>query len=44
MPPEARRLDEADKQVVRGFVERIRQQILAESADKKGARRDRGKP
>ena len=27
-----RRLDEADQKVVRGFVERIREQILAEMA------------
>jgi len=34
-PPEPRRLDEADEEVVRGFVERIRQQILAEMAAEK---------
>jgi len=34
-PPEPRRLDEADQKVVRGFVERIRQQILAEMAAEK---------
>jgi hypothetical protein len=34
-PPEPRRLDEADQKVVRGFVERIREDILAEMAAEK---------
>jgi len=34
-PPEPRRLDEADKEVVQQFVERIRRQILAEMAAQK---------
>ena len=33
--PEPRPLDEADKEVLQGFVERVRQQVLAEMAEKK---------
>jgi hypothetical protein len=33
-PPEPRQLDEADKEVLRTFVERVRQQVLAELAAK----------
>jgi hypothetical protein len=33
-PPEPRPLDEADKEVLKTFVERIRQQVLAEVAEK----------
>ena len=35
-PPEPRPLDEADKEVLQAFVERVRQQVLAEMAEKKG--------
>jgi hypothetical protein len=34
--PEPRPLDEADKKVLQGFVERVREQVLAEMAEKKG--------
>jgi hypothetical protein len=34
-PPEPRPLDEADKEVLQQFVERIRQQVLAEMAAQK---------
>jgi hypothetical protein len=44
MPPQSRKLDEADEEVEQKLVQWIRQQILAESTDKKGARRHRGKP
>ena len=33
-PPEPRQLDEADKEVLRTFVERVRRQVLAEMAEK----------
>jgi hypothetical protein len=33
-PPEPRQLDEADKEVLQNFIERIRQQVLAEIAEK----------
>ena len=33
-PPEPRQLDEADKEVLQTFIERIRQQVLAEVAEK----------
>ena len=33
-PPEPRQLDEADKEVLQNFIERIRQQVLAEVAEK----------
>jgi Family of unknown function (DUF5681) len=36
-PPEPRRLDPADKEVVQLFVERLRRQILAEIAEQKTA-------
>ena len=35
--PEPRQLGEADKEVVRNFVERVRQQVLAEIAEKQRA-------
>jgi Family of unknown function (DUF5681) len=35
LPPEPRRLEEADKKVLQNFVERIRQQVLAEMAAQK---------
>ena len=36
-PPEPRQLGEADKEVVRNFVERVRRQVLAEIAEKQRA-------
>ena len=34
-PPEPRQLDEADKEVLQNFIERIREQVLAEVAEKR---------
>src|SRR6516164_8897250 len=34
-PPDPRQLDEADKEVLQNFIERIREQVLAEVAEKR---------